>query len=102
MTQISMGGDTSMVGHNSTVNFPSDKESLSEIKKTLEDISDSMTRVAGERDLIKEKKKALKEKFALPPKLVTKLAKTLFNDDFDVSQSENDDFVVAYNRVLGN
>jgi len=81
--------------------FPTNPEDVKAIKKALEDISDSMTRVAGERDFIKETKKALKEKHGLKPKLVTRLAKTMFNNDFDASQMDHEEFVEAYKKVTG-
>jgi hypothetical protein len=79
--------------------FPIVKEDIEEVKRAIREISDSMTRVAAERDLIKETKKRLKEKFGLKPKLLTRLAKTVFNDDFDVTEMEHDEFVEAYNKV---
>lgn len=81
--------------------FPSNPDDIKAIRKSLEDVSDSMTRIAGERDLIKETKKALKEKYSMKPKLITRLAKTMFNDDFDAGQLDNEEFVEAYKKVVG-
>ncbi len=93
MTQVNM------TGINSEVPFPSSKEEIEEIRKALGVISDSMTRVAAERDLTKDAKKQLKNKFGLKPKLVTRLAKTMFNDDFPVAEMEHEEFVAAYKKV---
>ena len=93
--------DISVAGHNSTIPFPTAKEDLSVVKEVLEAINDSRTRMDAERDLIKEKKKQLKNKFGLKPKLVTKLANTLFNDDFENTQMDHDEFVEAFKKVVG-
>ncbi len=93
--------DVTLNGQNTTVPFPTVKEDLKDVKVALEDIRDSMTRVAAERDLIKEKKKHLKVKFGLNPKLVSRLAKTMFNDDFVATTMDHEEFVDAYKKVVG-
>lgn len=89
------------IGHNSglgTVN-PAEAEIL---KKAIREINDSMTRVASEKQLIKDIVNAAVEKTNVPKKLINKAAKVYFQMSIDDEKSEADDFQRLYELLFGN
>lgn len=81
----------------------SNPEEKKQISKALQEISDSMTRIASERDLIKEIKVTLLEdhKDKLTSKQINKLAKTFHNQSFRKENAEFDEFLYLYETVTG-
>ena len=75
-----------------TVVLPSNPADIEKIRGALQEIADAFTRMTAERELVKDIKAMLKEDFELPPKFITKLAKTYFNQDFEAQQVESEDF----------
>lgn len=82
-----------------TVVIPSNPEDVKKIRGALQEIADAMTRITAERELIKDIKASLKEDFELPPKYITKMAKTYFSQNYDAVVTENDDFQQLYETV---
>ena len=75
-----------------TVDLPTNPADIKKIRDALQEIADAFTRLTAERELVKDIKAMLKEDFELPPKFITKLAKTYFNQDFEAQQVESEDF----------
>jgi hypothetical protein len=73
---------------------------LKEIKSRFDEISNSMTRVAAERDLTKEIYEDLKDKYEVPPKIARKLAKAYHKRNIQEVIAENNDIVEAYDTVF--
>ncbi len=63
------------------------------------EISNSMTRVEAERDLIKEIVKDLSDNFQVPKKTVSKIAKTYHKQNFSQAVAENEEFEELYEKV---
>ena len=82
-----------------TVVIPSNPEDQKKIRGALQEIADAMTRITAERELIKDIKDSLKEDFELPPKFITKMAKTYFSQNFDAVVTEADDFQTLYETI---
>lgn len=82
-----------------TVVIPSNPADLEKIRGALQEIADAFTRMTAERELVKDIKAQLKEDFELPPKFITKLAKTYFNQDFDTQEVEHEDFSELWEAV---
>jgi ABC-type microcin C transport system permease subunit YejB len=74
-------------------------EDVSKISKALGEINDSMTRVAAERDLIKETVAKVSTELGLNKKLIRRMAKTHYNRSFDMDVAEDKDFESLYETV---
>ena len=73
---------------------------LKEIKNKFDEISNSMTRVSAEKDLVKEIYADLKDKYEVPPKIARKLARTYHKRNLAEVRAENDDLVETYETVF--
>ena len=73
---------------------------LKEIKGCFDEISNSMTRISAERDLIKEVYTRLKEDYEIPSKIARKLAKTYHKRNLAEVRAENADFEETYDTVF--
>ena len=93
----------SMVGHNQK-NFVS-VNSLSEndrkkLKGAIQELNDSMTRAAAERELQKETIINTCEELILDKKLVRKMGKTYFKANFNTEVEEQKTFEEFYDIVI--
>ena len=65
----------------------------------LQEISNSLTRIEAERDLIKDILQRMQDEFELPKKLSRKLAKTYHKRNFEEEVASQNDFVEIYETV---
>ena len=65
----------------------------------LQEISNSLTRIESERDLIKEILQKMQEEHELPKKLSRKLAKVYHKRSYEEEVAEQNDFVEVYETV---
>jgi hypothetical protein len=79
------------------ISSPSDRQ---KIKKMLGEISDSMTRISAERDLIKETIKEMSDEFKLPKRTLNKMAKVYFKQNFHVEQADHEEFETLYTTIV--
>lgn len=79
------------------ISNPADRK---KIKDALIEISDSMTRVEAERDLIKDIVKSISDDFDLPKKYVSKMARLYHKQNFHNQQQENDELATLYETVV--
>lgn len=77
---------------------PADRKAIYD---ALREISNSMTRMEAERDLISETLKAVKDKFELPPKYTRKLAKIYHKQNFQEVKAEQEEVENLYEAVTG-
>ena len=68
----------------------------------LREISNSMTRMEAERDLISETLKAVKDKFELPPKYTRTLAKIYHKQNFNQMKEEQSEVEHLYEALTTN
>ena len=81
-----------------TFALPTSEHDREKIMKLIVEISNSYTRIAAEKDMIKETVAAISEEYELPKKFVNKFAKTYWQQNFnDVlgEQQDFEDFVAA-------
>lgn len=71
------------------------------ILECLKEISDSYTRQEAEKDLIKEILQRLQDDFEIPKKLSRKLAKAYHKRNFAEEVAQQNDFVDAYESIVG-
>lgn len=85
------------------ISNPTDRK---KIKDALQEISNSMTRIGAERDLIKDIKADLFEQFKeqLSKKQIGKMARVFHKQNFKEECAETDEFEVLYESIvmLGN
>lgn len=79
------------------ISSPADR---AKIKKMLGEISNSYTRIAAERDLIKETISEMSQEFNLPKKTLNKMAKVYHKQNFHVEQADNEEFEDLYTTII--
>ncbi|MBT9159537.1 MAG: hypothetical protein DDT26_00796 [Dehalococcoidia bacterium] len=72
------------------------------IKGVVEEISNALTRIAAEREFIKEAIAENAEKYSIPKKQLSKLAKTYFKNSFHKEKDEAESFIDLYEITIGN
>lgn len=71
------------------------------IRDAIDEVVDSMTRTAAEKDLVKEIVSKIKEETTLSPKVFRKMARVAFNSNFSEEVAVHEDFEEAYQEILG-
>jgi len=85
----------------SNVIIPSSPEDRKKIRGALEEISNSLTRIEAERDLIKDILQDVEDKFELPKKYTRKVAKIFHKQNFKEVQEEQSELETIYETVTG-
>jgi len=75
-------------------------EDRKKLRNAVQEMSDSMTRIAAERDLQKEILSKIHEDLFLDKKVVRRLAKVYHKANFKDEVEQNDAFETFYNEVL--
>lgn len=79
------------------ISSPTDRQ---KIKKNLDELSNSYTRIAAERDLIKEMISEMSDEFELPKRTLNKMAKTYYKQSFLKEQQDQEDFESLYTMIV--
>lgn len=77
---------------------PADRKA---IKDCLQEISNSMTRVEGEREFIRESIKEICEKHELSKKTFRRMAKVFHKQNYNVEQEQYEEFEQMYETITG-
>jgi len=80
-------------------NIPSSPADRKRIQDALKEMSDSMTRIEAERDLIKEIINNVHEEFELNKKTFRKMAKVYHKQNFSKEVAEHEEFEVLYENI---
>jgi aspartokinase len=70
------------------------------IKKMLTEVSNSMTRIEAERDLIKETIKEMSQEFNLSKRHLNRMAKVYHKQNFSREQEEHSEFEDLYTSIV--
>jgi hypothetical protein len=70
------------------------------IKKMLGEVSNSMTRIEAERDLIKETIKEMSQEFNLSKRHLNRMAKVYHKQNFSREQEEHSEFEDLYTSIV--
>jgi len=70
-----------------------------DLLKVFGDISDSMTRVSGEKDFIKETVEALHDKYDIPKKYLKKMANIHHKQNLNEVTAEINEIEELYNEI---
>jgi hypothetical protein len=79
-----------------TVSSPEDKK---KIFGAIREISNSLTRIEAERDLIKDIVKDVSDNYQIPRKTVKKIATTYHKQNMTQVEQEHEEFVELYEEV---
>lgn len=88
-----------MTQQTTNIVVPSSPEDRRAIKNALQEISNSLTRIEGERDLIKDILQTVQDNQNIPKKYVRKLAKIYHKQNYNEVQQEQDDLETLYETV---
>lgn len=72
---------------------------LKKIRQALTEISGAYTRMEGEKEFVKESVANLAEKFEIPKKFVSKMAKVFHKQNFAEVKQDARDFESAYDNI---
>ena len=75
---------------------PTDRK---KVRDAINEISNSLTRIEAERDLIKEIVKEVSDTHQIPRKIVRKMAKTYHSQNLTQEVQEHEEFVDLYESV---
>lgn len=92
----------SNIGHNKphvSVNSLSQQDKQ-KLKNAIQEMNDSMTRVAAERDLQKEVLNKVFDEIGLDKKITRRMAKVYFKSNFNEEVDENKNFEELYTVVV--
>ena len=83
------------------MNLISNKEEIKQLQGALEEISNAMLRMDAEKELIKEIKATVIEehKDKLTMKILNKLAKTYYKDNYSEEVSSHEEFSILYETI---
>jgi len=84
----------------SNVVIPSDDETKKRIRDALVEISNSMTRMDAERDLIKNILQDVDDDTGVPKKYIRKMARIYHKQNLNEVKAENDDVETLYETVV--
>ena len=79
------------------ISNPADRDKL---LKVIRECSDSMTRMAGEKDFIKEAIGDISKQLQLPKKLVSRMVKVYYKQNYDEEVAVHDQFETLYETVV--
>jgi hypothetical protein len=68
----------------------------------LGEISNSMTRIEAEKDLIRETIKDMSDQFQLPKRTLNKMAKVYHKQNFQQEVQSHEEFETLYESVVNN
>lgn len=77
---------------------PKDREKLLDV---IKECSDSMTRIQGEKDFMKEQVSEISEQLQIPKKLVNKMIKVYHKRNYDEEVAIQEQFETLYQTVIG-
>jgi len=82
-----------------SVTIPSSPEDKKKIRQALQEISDSLTRMEAERDLIKDILQTVEDNYQIKKKYTRRLAKVYHKKNFTQVQQDQQDLETLYESV---
>ena len=79
------------------ISNPADREKL---LKVIREVSDSMARAQGEKEYIREAIADISKQLQLPKKIVAKMAKVYFKQNYDEEVAVQDQFETLYETIV--
>lgn len=85
----------------SEVIIPSNPQEREKLRAMLVEMTNSLTRIDAEKELLKETADEVSRQYELPKKLVNKLARTMHKRNYSQVAAENDSFETLYEAITG-
>ena len=82
------------------MSVPSNKDDRRKLKAMIVEMTNALLRVDSERELLKEISSAASEEFGIQKKLINKLARTLYKNNYADLQTENEHFEFLYESLV--
>ena len=82
-----------------SVVVPSSPEDKKKIRQALQEISDSLTRMEAERDLIEDILQTVEDNYKIKKKYTRRLAKVFHKQNFNQVQRDQQDLETLYESV---
>ena len=82
-----------------SVIVPSSPEDKKKIRQALQEISDSLTRMEAERDLIKDILQTVEDNYKIKKKYTRRLAKVFHKQNFNQVKQDQQDLETLYESV---
>ena len=82
------------------VNQISNPEDRQKLLKVIRDCSDAMARAQGEKEFIREAVTDISKKLQLPKKVVAKMVKVYFKQNYDEEVAVQDQFETLYETIV--
>ena len=79
------------------ISNPADREKL---LKVIREVSDSKARAQGEKEYIREAIADISKQLQLPKKIVAKMAKVYFKQNYDEEVAVQDQFETLYETIV--
>ncbi len=76
---------------------PEDRKAL---KSMIVEMTNSLERIDGEKEHMKDIAEAAEDKFSIKKKYINKMARTMFKHNYADLQSENESFELLYESVI--
>ncbi len=80
-----------------SISSPADRK---KIREMLQEVSNSMTRIAAEKDLIREAIKEYSKTYEIPKRTLNKMAKIYHKQSYNLEQQEFEEFEELYETVV--
>ena len=84
----------------SSVVIPSSEEDRLAIRRVMKELSDSMTRMDGEKDFIKDAIGDLSKQYSIPKATLSKVAKTYHKQNVAEERAKNEDTYYVYDSIF--
>lgn len=81
------------------MSLPQDPAARKAIKDCMQEVSNSMTRIEGERDFIKEAINNICEEYQLSKKTFRKLVRTYHKQNFSNEVADHEEFELMYTEL---
>ena len=83
-----------------SVTVPSSKEDRKKLKTILAEMTQCMHRADLEKESMKELAADAAKSYEIPKKIITKLARTMYQRTYDTIIQENEDFETLYETLV--
>lgn len=84
----------------SDLNIPTNAEERKRLKAMIVEMTHALSRIDGEREHMKEIAGVAAEEFGLEKKIINKLARTMFKNNYASLQAENEHFEFLYEALV--
>jgi hypothetical protein len=80
--------------------IPSDPKEREKVFAAIKEISDSLTRIEAERELINETLNSIQENFEIPKKILRKVSRAYHKQNIKTVEDENETIVTFYEAIV--